>query len=360
MLHHQKGLAVLEPVTHLLTGACLSRAGFNRTTALATVTMTIAAEIPDIDVLYYFRGSVEGFAHHRGFTHTLLGAPVMAGLTVAGVYVLSRVLRRRWQPGMAPRWPLLFLYALLAVLVHIFQDFTNNYGVRPFAPFYPRWYSWDIVFIVDPLMLIALALGLAVPAVFGLIGEEVGAGKPRFRGRNGAVFALLCVAALIFVRDYQHRRAVTALNSITYRGEDPIRTSAFPNAVSPFVWGGVVETRDFFEVTSVDSRSGQIDPQNQAVVRFKPEETPVTLAAKRSRLGQVYLDWAGYPLVREESETLSDHLGHLVRFEDLRFEYNQVLTRGAGAPPLAGYVELDPQLRVVEQYMGRRRNPNPD
>jgi len=342
----------LEPVTHLLTGACLSRAGFNRTTGLATLTMTLAAEVPDLDVFYYFRGSVEGFAHHRGFTHTLLGAPVMAALTVAGVYVLHRILRRRgWNPRVAPRWPMLFLCALLATLVHIFQDFTNNYGVRPFAPFRPRWYSWDIVFIIDPLMLASLALGLAVPVVFGMIGDEVGAKKSAFRGRGGAVFALLCLAALILFRDIQHRRAVNALNSITYRNEDPLRASAFPNPLSPFSWGGVVETRDFFEIVPVDSGSGQIDSENRAVVRFKPEETPVTLAAKRSRLGQVYLDWAGYPLV--QVETLPGQSGYVVRFEDLRFEYNQVLTRG-GPPPLAGYVELDSQLRVVDQHMGRR------
>lgn len=341
----------MEPVTHLLTGACLSRVGFNRSTALATVTMTLAAEAPDLDVLYYFRGSVEGFAHHRGFTHTLLGAPVMAGLTVAGVYVVYRILRRRgWQPALAPRWPLLFLYALFASLVHIFQDFTNNYGVRPFAPFNPHWYAWDIVFIVDPFMLIALTLGLAVPAVIGLIGDEVGAGKVKFRGRGGAVFALLCLALIILLRDYEHRRAVTALNSVTYRDEIPLRASAFPNAVSPFTWGGVVETPDFFEVVNVDANSGQLD-SDRAVVRFKPQETPITLAAKKSRLGQVYLDWARYPLV--QTETLPEKAGYVVRFEDLRFETSQLLTRN-GSTPLAGYVELDRNLHVIDQHMGQR------
>jgi inner membrane protein len=314
--------------------------------------MTLAAEAPDLDVLYYFRGSVEGFAHHRGFTHTFLGAPVIAVATVAGVYGVYRILQwRGWQPRQAPRWPLLFFYALIASLVHIFQDFTNNYGVRPFAPFNPRWYSWDIVFIVDPLMLAALTLGLAVPAVIGLIGDEVGARKPQFRGRGGAIFALLCLAAIILVRDYEHRRAVNALNSVTYRDEDPLRASAFPNAVSPFTWGGVVETRDFFEIVNVDSSSGQIESGNQAVVRFKPEETPVTLAAKKSRLGQVYLGWAGYPLV--EVEALPSKSGYMVRFEDLRFEYNSVFTRN-GSPPLAGYVELDSHLHVTDQHMGQR------
>ena len=317
--------------------------------------MTLAAESPDLDVLYYFRGSVEGFAHHRGFTHTLLGAPVMAALIVGGVYGVCRILRRRgWQPKTAPRWPLLFVYALIAVLVHIFQDFTNNYGVRPFAPFHPRWYSWDLVFIIDPLMLAALTLGLVVPSMMGLIGDEVGARKPRFRGRGGAVFALLCLVALILLRAYEHGRAVNALNSITYRDEDPLRASAFPNPISPFSWGGVVETRDFFEIMSVDSAAGQIDSGNQAVVRFKPEETAVTLAAKQSRLGQVYLDWARFPVV--QAEALPEHSGYLVRFEDLRFEYNNILTRN-GSPPLAGYVELDPRLRVIDQHMGPREAP---
>ena len=351
-------MSPLEPITHLLTGACLSRAGLNRTTGLATLTVVLAAEAPDLDVVYFFfGGSVTGFQHHRGFTHTLLGAPVVAAVAVAGVYGVYRLMTRRgWKPRLAPRWNLLFAYALLAVLTHIFQDFTNNYGVRPFAPFNPRWYSWDIVFIVDPMMLAALILGLVTPGVLGLIKEEVGAGQPHFRGRGGAIFALVCLAAVILVRDFEHRRAVTALNSITYRNEDPLRASAFPYALNPFAWGGVVETRDFFEILQVDSSSGQVDPQNQARVRYKPEETPVTLAAKKSRLGQVYLDWAQYPLLG--TEPLPGTAGYVVQFQDLRFAYAQDSSRSQ-SPPLAGYVELDPQLRVTGQYIGERAAEKP-
>lgn len=312
--------------------------------------MVLAAEAPDLDILWYFDGSVEGFAHHRGFTHTLLGAPVIAAVVVAGVYGIYRLLRRRgWQPHMVPRWPRLFGCALLAALVHIFQDFTNNYGVRPFAPFHPRWYSWDIVDIIDPLMLIVLVLGLTVPGLIGLVSEEVGA-KSKFHGRGGAIFALVCLGAIILVRDFEHRRAVNALNSVTYRGEDPLRASAFPNPINFFSWNGVVETRDFFELVAVDSAAGQIDPQDRAVVRFKPEETAVTLAAKKSRLGRIYLDWAVYPLV--EAEGLPEHSGYIVQFRDLRFA-STVFTRG-GSTPLTGHVELDPQLHVTGQYMGRR------
>ena len=54
----------MEPITHFLTGACLGRAGLNRKTGLATATVTLAAEGPDIDVLSRFKGPVFGFADH--------------------------------------------------------------------------------------------------------------------------------------------------------------------------------------------------------------------------------------------------------------------------------------------------------
>jgi inner membrane protein len=341
----------LEPVTHLLTAACMSRAGLNRTTGLATLTLVLAAEAPDGDMLFFLDGSVTGFKHHRGFTHTFLGAPVVAAVTLAGVYGIYRLmLRRGRQPRLPPRWGLLYVFALLSALTHILLDFTNSYGVRPLAPFYSHWYSWDIAHIVDPVLLAALILGLVVPALLGLVSEEVGARKPQFRGRGGAVFALVFFAALVFLRDFEHRRAVAALTSVTFRSQDALRASAFPSMVNPFLWSGVVETRDFFEVLPIDSGSGVLDPQNRAVIRYKPEETPVTLAAKNSRLGHVYLDWAQYPLV--DGTAMPAGAGYEIVFQDLRFARAETLSQG-DPPVLAGHVELDPQLRVIEQCMGR-------
>lgn len=345
----------MEPVTHFLTGACLSRAGLNRTTGLATLTLTLAAECPDVDIVAYFGGSVTGFAHHRGFTHTLLGVPVMAGATVALVYGIYRLMKKRGRaPAQAPNWKLLFLFSMFAVLVHIFQDFTNNYGVRPFAPFYPKWYSWDLVFIVDPLMLIVLLCGLFLPGLISLVTEEIGERKPKFRGQGGAITALVCLAILIFARWIEHGRAVDALTSVTYRNEYPLRLSAYPNPLNLFSWSAVVETRDFFEMLPVNSLSGALDPQNEAVVRFKPEETAATLAAKQSRLGRVYLDWAQYPLVATIRRPHEREF--LVQFEDLRFASIARLRRN-GSPTLAGYVLLGPDLSVLNEYMGQ---PPPD
>jgi inner membrane protein len=350
----------LDPVTHLLTGACVSRAGLNRKTGLATLTLALAFEAPDIDSIYYFGGSVTGLQHHRGITHSLIGAPFVAAGVIAIVYGVHRWRSARQKnatggkssgafPRLPPNWKLLYGYALLGALVHLFQDFTNNYGVRPFAPFNPKWYAWDIVFIVDPIMLLALFLALVLPALMALITEEIGSSKPQFRGRGAAIFALLCLAAVILVRDFEHRRAVNALNARTYHGEDPLRVSAFPQPINPFSWNGVVETRDFFQMAPVDSGSGEVDPLNMDVARFKPEETPVTLAAKKSRLGRVYLDWARYPLVTTEK---LEGGRYQVQFEDLRFESAEGVAQHR-PPVLAGYVVLDPQLRVEEMFSGK-------
>src|SRR5215471_13373315 len=85
----------MDPVTHMLTGACLGRAGLNRTTGYATLTMVLALEAPDIDSFTYFGGSVFGLQHHRGITHSFVGAPLVACLVLAIVYGVHRWRTRR-------------------------------------------------------------------------------------------------------------------------------------------------------------------------------------------------------------------------------------------------------------------------
>ncbi len=161
----------MEPVTHFLTGACLGRAGFNRKTAYATLAAVLAAEAADLDVFWGFAGPVEELKHHRGITHTFWAVPVVAGVVVGAIWLFhrwreSRPSRRkaRAQAGPAdhsqpktlrapstPRqpvhWGWLYATAFVAALSHLLLDWTNNYGLRPFFPFNPRWYAGSFMFI---------------------------------------------------------------------------------------------------------------------------------------------------------------------------------------------------------------------
>jgi len=326
----------------------MGRAGLNRKTALATATLALAAEAPDLDILGNFKDPVFGFAHHRGFTHSLLGVALVSAAVVGFMYLVWRLRGRKTKnPNLPPRWGLLFLFSYLAGLSHILLDFTNNYGVRPFWPFSERWYSWDIVFIIEPVILILLVAGLVLPALFSLINEEIGARPKGPRGRLAAVLALAGVAMLWGVRDYEHRRAVNALEARLYQDADPIRISAYPYWWNPFRWYGVVETQNFFATTLVDSAIPDVDPDGQMQIRYKPEETAVTLAAKKSYLGTAFLDWAQYPITETE-QIQSPEEGYLVRFQDLRFAY----PGRSGRTPLSASVELNRNLNVVGESMG--------
>jgi inner membrane protein len=347
----------------------MGRAGLNRKSALATLTLTLAAEAPDLDVLGRFRGPAFGFAHHRGFTHSFLGVLLDALVVVGFVYLIWRLRGRKVKdPSLPPRWGWLFLFACLAGLSHILLDFTNAYGVRPFWPFSERWYSWDIVFIFEPIMFTCLLLGLIVPALFSLIDTEVGVRHPGPRGRVAAICALIAVAFLWGVRDYEHRRAINALQSRTYDSAEPIRASAFPALASPFQWYGVVETTNFFVLAPVNSLGPEVNPganDDRLQVLYKPEETSITLAAKRSYLGRAYLDWAAYPITQTESLNSC----YIVNFQDLRYAQMPSLlsrARGGGDPaskPLGAGVLLDPNLRVLGDVYGsgpnRRTYPEP-
>src|SRR5580704_12802707 len=214
----------------MLTGACMGRSGFNRKSALATVTMVLAAEAADIDVVWSLRGSIAGLQHHRGITHSFAGVPFMAAAVVGLVWLGHRYRERRRGSAItgspAVRWGFLYFCAVVAALSHLLLDYTTAYGIRLFEPFNYRWYSWDIVYIVEPLMLLALAAGLAIPGLLGLINQEIGARSRGPRGRTGAIIALTCVVIIWGVRDYQHRRAVTALNSLLYHQAEPTRVAA--------------------------------------------------------------------------------------------------------------------------------------
>ena len=186
----------MEPVTHMLTGAVMARAGLNRKAASMTLAMAIAAEFPDIDMLWGLRGPVTELEHHRGITHTFLGVPFEAALIASAVWAWHRW--RKNTPVPAANWGWLFGGCLLALLSHILLDWTNNYGVRPFFPFDAHWYAGSFVFLVEPIMLLLLAMAFIAPALFGLIGSEVGVRKSQFRGRGWAIAALVGIAAVSY------------------------------------------------------------------------------------------------------------------------------------------------------------------
>lgn len=336
----------MEPVTHLLTGACLARAGINRKTGWAMFALVVAAEAPDIDMLWAVHGPVAALQHHRGITHSLIAAPFMA-LAVVGVTALvaagwNRMRRKKVRAGLPIHWGWLWFGALLADLSHLALDYTTNYGLRPFDPFQMHWYAWSIVSIVDPWMLAVLVLALAVPWLLKLTDQEIGDRRRRFRGGGWAWFALIFIVLYWTVRNAEHLRAEALLQRGLYTTASIERVAAEPTMTDPFRWTGLIDTPGAYRVAEVNTLRDEV--RLSPVEVYKPPVTAAVAAAKRCSLGRVYLDWAKWPVVEDMGEIpipgapappRGAHW-HAVQFRDLRYD-----RRPGGNPPLSGWVYVN-------------------
>jgi len=320
----------MDNLTHTMAAMLLSRAGLDRVAPRAAVTLALAANAPDVDVVAAAWGSLVYLRHHRGLSHAVIAVPILAALVALVVRLLGS--RKEF------RWGRVYLVALAGVASHVLLDFSNLYGVRPWLPFSPAWYSWDIEFIVDVWLWAVFAAALALPALGRLVSGEIGARAGS--GRAAAVLGLLFVLGWWGVRDLLHRRAVAMLASHSYGGrsaqQPPQRVAAFPDPVSPFRWRGLVETASFHQIVRLDVRR-PLDPTAGRVIP-KPEPSPALEAARSSRTATEFAAFAryGFAVVDPAAD------GQRVIFSDFRFT-------GERPNAFVCTIALDRQLRVVRE-----------
>lgn len=146
----------MDNICHSLVGAALGRAGLARTTPLGMSTLVIANNLPDVDVGVFATHTL-AMSFRRGWTHGVL-AQLTLPIVLAGIMLLVDRLFRRDAPDRVRIVPLLLL-SYLGVLLHVFFDFLNSYGVRLLMPFSGRWFYGDALYIVDPILYLTLGLG---------------------------------------------------------------------------------------------------------------------------------------------------------------------------------------------------------
>jgi inner membrane protein len=157
----------MDNVTHSLTGLIVadaflllrersapgsSAAGLR---GAALWTSAFANNGPDFDFLY--AGITEGklgyLLHHRGHTHTLAAA---LPLTLLWMGLAALVIRLRGLELDKYDYRALGGLAVFGSVLHVLMDYGNNYGVHPFWPLYDGWYYGDLIFIIEPWLMIIL------------------------------------------------------------------------------------------------------------------------------------------------------------------------------------------------------------
>jgi inner membrane protein len=274
----------MDNLTHTLTGVALSRAGLNRWYPRASLVLILSANAPDIDIVNSLRGSLIYFENHRGITHSIALAPVIALLPALLACAIGRSMR-----GWLAAWGL----AIIGVASHLLLDWTNAYGIRLLLPFSSQWLRLDLNDIVDLWIWAVLLLAWLAPLLAKLVSSEIGAQSGS--GRGLAIFALSFLLIYDCGRALSHQRAIEILNSRVYQGGAPIRVAAFPSsAVNPFAWNGWVERPEFamhFQMNLLDS----FDPTSGLVV-YKPGPSPAIEAARHTSAVEVFLKFAQFPI----------------------------------------------------------------
>ncbi len=273
----------MDNLTHTLTGLALSRAGLHRACPRAAFLMMLAANAPDIDAVSALSGSITYLQYHRHITHSIAALPLVALLPV----VLMRLFSR------GPfAWRGAYLISIAGVASHLALDGANQYGVRYLLPFSDRWFSLDAVAVVDLWIWAALLVSVLAPALGTLVSSEIGGQKNS--GRGAAIFALCFLLLYTGARKVLQDRALAELDSRVYTGGVPRRTGAFPTAVNPLLWRGVVDGEEFAAVFDVNLLK-EFDP-HAGQYFYKPKDVPAIEKIQEAGEFKTFLGFARFPL----------------------------------------------------------------
>ena len=272
-------LLIMDNLTHTLIGVIAGESvaqgtrpeGRTRTHGLPpgvrrglfVVLAAVGGNLPDLDLLYSYRGVPHdtqaklGYVlEHRGYTHTLLGCLLLA----LALYAVAEwwLRRRHLIPTTRDRLELAGM-SLLGTFLHLGMDFLNSYGVHPFWPVANSWHYGDSVFIVEPLYW-AAAAPLAFAA--GSWGARVLVGL----GVAAGVCAGILFHNLVPTLPYVGFMALTLI-MLMVGWRAPARAAAITSAVAmlgvtlTFVTSGQVAARTVASLAATDSPGARVIDQ---------------------------------------------------------------------------------------------------
>lgn len=178
----------------------------------------------------------------------------------------------------------------------------NSYGVRLWLPFSAEWSSWDLFFIIDPLIWVMLATAVLIPLLWpvGMAAARVG------------LAALVAYGlASLWIRNGVEARVAR----MEIAGEAPVELRLFPAPWTVWDWGAYVRT---------DSSQYALNPASGQFTELASADANVLDELRTTSLGRAYLQFAQLPVVIAESGgvTLGDirfvrdgRLGFTCRFD---------------------------------------------
>jgi inner membrane protein len=267
----------VDNLCHTLVGAACGEAGLKRRTALGNVTLMIAANLPDVDVLV-FATAMPSVAFRRGWTHGVLAQLLLPVMLAAVMTAIGRRSAARFAP--------LLLLSYVGVLSHVGLDLLNNYGVRLLMPFSGRWFYGDAVFIVDVWIWLALGIGVWRSARGGDV-------RPARRA-----LAIATVYVLAMVISARFGRGIVGEEWRAAHGTAAPALMVGPGFLNPLERQVIIDAGDHY-VTGRLRFPDRVDLDRQAIPK-RDDDPAVERARATDRRFQAVLTWARFPYYEVE------------------------------------------------------------
>jgi inner membrane protein len=302
----------MDNLCHALVGAALAEAGLKKRTALATATLVIGANLPDVDVFSYAWGADTALSFRRGWTHGLPALVLWPFILTGLMLAWDRLVRRRRHPDLPAAEPrALFWLAAISILTHPVLDWLNTYGMRWLMPFRDVWSYGDTLFIVDPWIWLALGIGYFASRRLGKRGSPRPERPARAALAAVAVYILLMGGSQLAARE-------AAREGLAATGTVPERLMAGPLPLTPLRRQVVADTGPAYALGTVDwTRRPPFAPGPMPTV-VKNDLHPAVAAAAATREGAIFLHWARFPFFLVEEGPGS----WIVRMTDARYTLN--------------------------------------
>lgn len=327
----------MDNLTHSLTGALAAKLIATKTETKLDVKQqralfwlfVLCANLPDLDVLLGLYGDpIFSTRHHRGLTHSVLFAPILAIVPAVICYFFLLRARNSFAKGagesaavhLAPNENArelslrarCYFAAVLGILLHIAFDVITSYGTRLLLPFSETRFALDWMFIVDPFFTLPFALLLACARRWPKQSKKIVFGAAAF------VLGYLGLEAICSHMAYERTQRALREHAIT-----PSHVSVLPQPLSVFKWKALAQT----EAAVYQAFFSLWDEAVPSFEKFDNASDSFVAAAVATEEVQWYLTFARHPWIR--SVPMGER--HVVELTDLQFSVDQALINALGA-----------------------------
>lgn len=283
----------MDSITHIVLGACVGEAMAGKQIGKRAMLLgALAQSIPDIDfVASFWLDPVEDLLAHRGITHSIIF-----------ILLISPLLGWLSRKTVSDQIPLIgwSIFFFTEMLIHLFLDAFNNYGVGWFEPFSNYRVSFNTIYVADPLITLFPAIACVV-----LIFMR---GRTPFRKKwwRGALVLSSCYLLLCVFNKWQIDRDIR--RAITKQNIPSARYFTTPAPLQSFLWMVVTGDEKGYHIAyrSVFDRSPDIRFQY-----FPVNEQLLSTIEHHEEVNKLKLFSQGFYTVEQWSDTLV--------FNDLRF-----------------------------------------